>query len=75
LGRGAPKGNRNAWKHGRDSAESLELRVYARKLIREINMILDKPSRRSRPKLQRPSLPANCGLSGGLSGETQNTPG
>jgi hypothetical protein len=30
---GAPKGNRNAWKHGHYSAESIALRRYVRLLL------------------------------------------
>jgi uncharacterized protein YjcR len=31
---GAPKGNRNAWKHGHYSAESVKLRRYVQALAR-----------------------------------------
>jgi uncharacterized protein YjcR len=34
-GSGAPKGNRNAFKHGRYTAEALADRRYVRELIRE----------------------------------------
>ena len=37
---GAPKGNRNAWKHGHYSAEAVEERRQARKLLREAKALL-----------------------------------
>jgi uncharacterized protein YjcR len=36
---GAPKGNKNAWKHGRYSAEAIAERRYIRELIRESNRL------------------------------------
>jgi hypothetical protein len=47
---GAPKGNRNAWKHGRRSREKYEALARARALIREINVVLGKSRRDKRPK-------------------------
>jgi uncharacterized protein YjcR len=32
---GAPKGNRNAWKHGHYSAEAIETRRQMRELVRQ----------------------------------------
>jgi len=32
---GAPKGNRNAWKHGHYSAEAIETRRLVRELVRQ----------------------------------------
>jgi len=37
---GAPKGNKNAWKHGRYSAEAIAERQYVRELIRESKRIV-----------------------------------
>jgi uncharacterized protein YjcR len=37
---GAPKGNRNAWKHGCFTAEAVEERRQARKLLREAKALL-----------------------------------
>ena len=41
-GSGAPKGNRNAFKHGRYSKESIEDRQAIRKLIREAEASLNE---------------------------------
>jgi len=39
---GAPKGNKNAWKHGRYSAEAIAERRYFRELIRDSNRLAKK---------------------------------
>jgi hypothetical protein len=59
---GAPRGNRNAWKHGRSSRESRALRAHARSLIREINTILGKAPRRPSRRRPRGSSPVHGGL-------------
>jgi uncharacterized protein YjcR len=35
AGGGAPRGNRNAWKHGRYSGEAIAERRWLRELLRE----------------------------------------
>ncbi|MGA3118644.1 MAG: hypothetical protein ABSF90_30000 [Syntrophobacteraceae bacterium] len=37
---GAPKGNKNAWKHGRYSAEAIATRVIIRNLIRQSKILI-----------------------------------
>ena len=41
AGGGAPKGNRNAWKHGDYSAATIAERRQLRKLIREYHEALE----------------------------------
>lgn len=38
---GAPKGNRNSWKHGRYSAEAIERQCASAKLIREAQCLAE----------------------------------
>jgi len=39
-GTGAPKGNRNAFKHGRYSAETIKMRLEANQLIRQYKAMM-----------------------------------
>jgi hypothetical protein len=39
---GAPKGNRNAWKHGRYSGEAIATRAEVRDLIRQTKEMLSR---------------------------------
>jgi uncharacterized protein YjcR len=39
---GAPKGNRNAWKHGRYSAEAVAARHRFRELVRKLEEGLEQ---------------------------------
>lgn len=39
LSTGAPKGNRNAWKHGMYSAERRQMRALAQAMVRELRQL------------------------------------
>ena len=41
AGDGAPKGNRNAWKHGRYSAEAIAERRRLRELLQDCQELLE----------------------------------
>jgi len=41
LGSGAPEGNKNAWKHGRYSTETINAKRETRAMIREMEVLLD----------------------------------
>jgi uncharacterized protein YjcR len=41
AGGGAPKGNRNAWKHGRYSGETITERRRFRELLRESRELIE----------------------------------
>jgi hypothetical protein len=42
AGSGAPRGNKNAIKHGRNTRTALEERRYLRKLLQEARALLQK---------------------------------
>ena len=42
YGSGAPKGNKNAWKHGLRSKEYLEEKRKGREIIRQMRTLMDK---------------------------------
>lgn len=42
AGSGAPRGNKNALKHGRYTGEAIELRKYVNQLIRACKITLDE---------------------------------
>ena len=39
---GAPKGNRNAWKHGHYSAEAIAMRKLVRQLLRDAKETVER---------------------------------
>jgi uncharacterized protein YjcR len=41
AGGGAPKGNRNAWRHGRYSAEAINTRRYIQELARQARELIE----------------------------------
>lgn len=68
---GAPKGNRNAWKHGGRSAETMAAALYLSEIALLVRELAPEVQRADCPAPKRGSGYADCidvGFGGGLPG-------